>query len=439
MPAQSPDASSAGAFALLERLYSLAVAAAHPRICLPPHLPMPPERGRLIVVGAGKASAAMAVATEDHYAALGLADHVFGRIATRHGFALPTRRLGIDEAGHPVPDEDSRRAAEDALARAATATPDDVVLVLLSGGASAIWSAPVAGIGFDEKQDLTRALLRAGARISEINTVRRHISRIKGGKLAAAAAPARLLTLAISDVPGDLPEAIGSGPTVADPTTLADARDVLRRYDITPSAGIAAALADPANETLKPGAQALAHARYEIVARPSRSLELAADAARAAGYEVKVLGDALEGEAREVARAHARLALDARAEGRRLAILSGGELTVTVTGDGRGGPNQEYALALAIALDGASGIHAISGDTDGIDGGAGEPTDPAGARVGPDTLMRARANGLDAASRLAANDSTGFFAPLGDLLMPGPTQTNVNDFRAVLVSPPPSR
>ena len=421
------------AFALLDRLYEKAVEAAHPRACLPPHLPAVPDRGRIIVVGAGKASAAMAVATEEHYAGLGAADRIEGAIATRHGFALPTRILRIDEAGHPVPDEGSRKAAADALARAASAGPEDLVLVLLSGGASAIWSAPVIGVDFAEKQALTRALLKAGARISEINTVRRHISRIKGGKLAAAAVPARLVTLAISDVPGDLPEAIGSGPTVADPTTLADARAVLERYAITPAPGIAAALTCLANETLKPGATALDHARYQIVARPQQSLEVAAEAARAAGYEVDLLGDSLEGEARDVARSHAELAHAAKAAGRRVVILSGGELTVTVTGQGRGGPNQEYALALAIALDGAPGIHALAGDTDGIDGGGGEASDPAGARIAPDTLARARAAGIHPADMLANNDSTAFFAGLGDLLTPGPTQTNVNDFRAIVV------
>jgi hydroxypyruvate reductase len=307
------------------------------------------------------------------------------------------------------------------------------VLVLMSGGASALWTAPVAGVAFADKQALTKDLLRCGARISEINTVRRHISRIKGGKLAAAAGRAEVITLAISDVPGDEPAAIGSGPTVADPTTLADAREVLARYKITPAPAIAAALADPANETLKPGDPVLARSRYEIVAAPKASLAAAQARLEAEGYRVVTLGDALEGEAREVAKEHARLALDAKARGERAAILSGGELTVTVTGTGSGGPNQEYALSLAIALDGAAGISGIAADTDGTDGGGGNPDDPAGALVLPDTLARARALQLNAATFLANNDSTGFFRAVGGLVDRGPTQTNVNDFRAILV------
>jgi hydroxypyruvate reductase len=309
------------------------------------------------------------------------------------------------------------------------------VLVLLSGGASALWCAPVSGVSLEQKQDLTRLLLRSGATISEINTVRRHISLIKGGRLAAAAHPARVLTLAISDVPGDVPAAIGSGPTVADATTLADARAVLARYGITPPDGIARALADPANETVKPGDPALASSRFEIVARPQASIEAGARLALAAGYRAEVLGDALEGEARDVARNHAELAIAARRRGQKVAILSGGELTVTVKGRGSGGPNQEYALGLAIGLDGEPGVCAIAGDTDGIDGGGGAVDDPAGAIVHPDILSRARALGLDPAAMLADNDSTAYFAAVGGLLRRGPTQTNVNDFRAILVDP----
>ena len=420
---------------LLLQLYRTAVDRAHPRLCVPPHLPPVPRGGRILVVGAGKADAAMAVATEQHFRAQGMLAAVMGFVTTRHGFGLPTEHLEIVEAAHPVPDAAGAAAANRALAFVKTAGPDDLVLVLMSGGASALWSAPVDGLTLDDKQALTRALLKSGATISEINTVRRHLSRIKGGRLAAAAHPARLLTLAISDVPGDIPAAIGSGPTVPDTTTLADARAVLVKFGITPSRAVAAALADLANETLKPGAHALARATFKIIAAPQASLEAAAAVACAEGYTVHQLGDALEGEARDTGRAHARLALDVRRRGERAAILSGGELTVTVTGNGSGGPNQEYALGLALGLDGAPGISALAGDTDGIDGGGGQADDPAGALVFPDTLARARALGNDAAAFLSNNDSTAFFRALGDLVEVGPTQTNVNDFRVILVDP----
>jgi hydroxypyruvate reductase len=421
--------------ALLEAMYDAAVAAAHPSRCLPQHLPAIAHGDRLIILGAGKADAAMAVATEDHYDRLGLLDRLSGLVTTRRGFALPTRRIGLVEASHPVPDSAGVAAAARTLDLVSEAGSKDIVLVLLSGGASALWVAPVAGVTLEDKQALTRSLLKCGATISEINTVRRHISRIKGGRLAAQAYPARLLTLAISDVPGDVPAAIGSGPTVADATTLADARAVLQRYGVAPSAAIARALNDASNETPKPGAAVFANSRFEIVARPQASLEAAAEIAKAAGYEVRILGDSLEGEAREVATVHADLALATRSQGRRTAILSGGEFTVTVTGSGRGGPNQEYALGLVTALKGAAGIHAIAGDTDGIDGGGGDATDPAGAIVTPETLRKGESVGLDAAARLADNDSTAYFKAVGGLLMRGPTQTNVNDFRAILVDP----
>lgn len=417
----------------LRQLYDAAVAAAHPSRCLPKHLPDVRKDGRILILGAGKADAAMVQAAENHYQRCGMLDRVSGFVTTRHGFGLPTGKLEIIEAGHPVPDANSIRGAQRTLEAAQRAGGRDLVLVLLSGGASALWAAPVDGVSIEAKQALTRALLKSGARISEMNTVRRHLSRIKGGKLAAAAYPARLVTLAISDVPGDDPATIGSGPTVADPTTLADARDVLKRFGISPSAEIAAALSDPANETLKPGATALASASYQLVATPMASLEAAAELARAAGYDVEILGDSLEGEAREVGIRHAALARDAKVRGRRLAILSGGEFTVTVSGTGAGGPNQEYALGLALGLEGESGICALAGDTDGIDGGAGAANDPAGAMVFSDTLQRAATRNLNAAAMLANNDSTAFFAALGDLIECGPTQTNVNDFRVILI------
>jgi hydroxypyruvate reductase len=428
--------------ATLLSMFEAAVQAAHPSRCLPPHLPLPAANGRIIVIGAGKASAAMAVATERFYRDKGLADRISGFVTTRHGYGLPTDILEIVEAGHPVPDANSSAAAERALALAGTATPADTVLVLLSGGASALWSAPVKGVTFQAKQDLTRLLLKFGARIDQINCVRKHLSRIKGGKLAATAYPAKLITLAISDVPRDDPATIGSGPTVGDPTTLADARGVLalledmfKLYDMYPPPEVVAALNDPANETIKPGSDVLANSDYKIVAAPQASLEAGAAIAHAAGYHVEILDDSLEGEARDVAEAHANLVREARREGRRFAFLSGGELTVTVRGKGAGGPNQEFALALAMALDGLAGVSALAADTDGADGGSGSATDPAGALVLPDTLQRAEALHLKPADFLANNDSSGFFGRLGDLVQCGPTQTNVNDFRAILIDP----
>lgn len=419
---------------LLE-MFDAAVQRAHPARCLPPHLPPAPKNGRVIVIGAGKASAAMAVAAERFYRDRGEADRITGFVTTRHGYRLATELIEIIEAGHPVPDGASSAAAERAIALAKEAGPDDIVLVLLSGGASALWSAPADKITLEAKQALTKELLRSGAPIHDLNCVRKHLSRIKGGKLAAAAYPADLLTLAISDVPGDDPATIGSGPTVADPTTLAEARAVLSRFGITPPPGIEAALNNPDNETPKPGADVLSAAAFQLVAAPSASLEAAAGIARAQGYRVEILGDALEGEARDVAAEHASMARDLLDRGERVAILSGGELTVTVRGSGRGGPNQEYALGLVVGLEGALGIAALAADTDGADGGAGNPEDPAGAIVLPDTGIRASALNLNAANFLANNDSTTYFQALGDLVLSGPTQTNVNDFRAILIDP----
>jgi hydroxypyruvate reductase len=429
----------ADARALLLRLYEAAVEAAHPARALPPALPAPPP-GRLIVLAAGKAAGAMAEAAEKFYLDQpGLAPERIGGIAvTRRGYGRPTRRIEMVEAGHPLPDEAGIEATERTLKLADEARAGDLVLVLISGGASANWIAPVPGVSLADKRALTSALLASGAAIGEINAVRKHLSRIKGGKLAARltrtqGGPARLVTLAISDVAGDDPSAIGSGPTVADPTTLADARAILARYRITPPPAIAAALADPANETPKLGDPIFAGSEYAIVARPSQALVAASAVARAAGFTAIVIGDQIEGEARAVARLHAAHALKVAATDKRAVLISGGELTVTLQGRGRGGPNQEYALALALALDGARCIAAVAGDTDGTDGGGGRPTDPAGAFVDETTLSRARALGLDPARFLADNDSTGFFERLGDLLVPGPTCTNVNDLRALIV------
>lgn len=429
------DATNAAARAALYALYEAAFQTAHPRVCLPAHLPPVPAGGKIIVIGAGKGTAAMTVATEQHYIAAGQQGSISGLVSTRHGFGLPTEIIKIIEAGHPVPDANSIEGARLAIELAKSAGPNDLVLCLLSGGASALWAAPVEGVSFEAKQQLTKQLLKSGAPISEMNCVRKHLSRIKGGKLAAAAYPAKLLTVAISDVPGDHPDEIGSGPTVADRSTLADARAVLAKWGITPSPEIAAALDNPANETVKAGDPRLANSEYKIVAAPKASIEAAAKIARANGYRIEFLGDSLEGEARDVAAAHAAMALDAKRRGEKLAIMSGGELTVTIRGNGSGGPNQEYALALAHALQATPGIYALAGDTDGIDGGGGNADDPAGAMVFPDTLARAEALNQNAANFLANNDSTGFFRPLGDLILCGPTQTNVNDFRVILVDP----
>jgi glycerate 2-kinase len=420
----------------LESLFRSAVGAAHPSHCLPPHLPEPPPRGQLIVLAAGKAAGSMMEAAEQHY--LGRIDdaRLTGIAVTRHGYGRPTRHIPVVEAGHPVPDEAGLKGTVQALALAQAASADDLVLVLLSGGASANWIAPADGLTLAEKQATTRALLRSGANIGEINCLRKHLSRIKGGRLARLAFPAKVATLAISDVPGDDPAVIGSGPTVPDPTTLADARAIVAKYRLDLPATVTAALNDAKNESPKPDDAAFAATTYRIVARPADALAAAKACAEAAGYECLVLGDRLQGEAREVAADHARLAREVSAQGRRTVILSGGELTVTLRGGGRGGPNQEYCLALAIHLDGAPGIAALAADTDGTDGGRGRPDDPAGAFVLPTTLGRARAAGLDPAAFLADNDSTGFFNGIGDLFIPGPTFTNVTDFRAIVVEGP---
>jgi hydroxypyruvate reductase len=339
----------------------------------------------------------------------------------------------VIEAGHPVPDEAGLKGAADSLELAASADAGDLLLVLLSGGGSANWIAPVAGISFAQKQQVTRALLRSGAPIGEINTVRKHLSRIKGGRLARAGQRAEIVTLAISDVPRDDASAIASGPTVPDPTTLADARAIVAKYNLTIDDAVRRALEDSQNESCKPGDAAFAHAQFELIAKPRASLDAAIQLAGDAGYTVIDLGADLEGEARDVAADHARLALQARKDGKRVAILSGGELTVTVRGSGRGGPNQEYALALASLLKDTPDISALAADTDGADGGAGSATDPAGAMIDQATFAKMKSLGLDPKAYLANNDATAFFAATGDLLLTGPTLTNVNDIRAILV------
>jgi glycerate 2-kinase len=401
-------------------MFDAAVAAAQPERCIPPHLPEPPK-GRLLVIGAGKASAAMACAVEDHWSG-----PLEGLVVTRYDHALPCQRIEVVEAGHPMPDANGEAAARQILALAQSATDKDLLLCLISGGGSALLALPAPGLTLVDKMAVTRRLLACGATISEINTVRKHLSAIKGGRLAAAAWPAPLLTLAISDVPGDDPAIIASGPTVADPSTFAEAAAVLSRYGIDPPAAVVRHLAAAEDESPKPGDPRLAGSRYVLVATPGLSLAAAAEQSRGEGYEADVLGDALEGEAQNLGAAHADLL---RRTPRGRVLISGGETTVALgKSGGRGGRNGEYLLALAVALGETDGTYGIACDTDGIDG----TEDNAGAIITPDTLVRARARGLDARVYLANHDSYGFFSALGDLVMTGPTHTNVNDFRALL-------
>lgn len=418
-------AKTGSAKAILRHLFDVAVDSARPERCIPAWLPEAPA-GRTIVVGAGKAAAAMAQVVEARWDG-----PLSGLVVTRYGHAVPCRRIEVVEAGHPVPDCAGLRATGRMIELLRGLTADDLVICLISGGGSALLAAPPAGVTLDEEQDLSRALLRCGASIAEMNCVRKHLSTARGGRLAAAAAPARVVTLIISDVPGDDPATIASGPTVGDPTTRGDAAAVLARYGIEVPASIAAWLADPASET--PKASDLPAPECHLIATPQRAIEAAGSAARKLGYTPVILGSAIEGEAREIAKMHGAIALQVRDFGQPspapCILLSGGETTVTVTGNGRGGRNAEFLLALAIALDGASGIHALAADTDGIDG----MENNAGAIIGPDSLERARALGVDPVEMLERNDAYSFFDRTGDLVMTGATLTNVNDFRAILI------
>lgn len=412
---------------LLRDLFTRAVSAADPQVMLGKHLPSPPK-GRTVVVGAGKAAASMAKAVEENWQG-----DLSGLVVTRYDHALACEKIEVVEASHPVPDAAGRDAAGRILAMLEDLGENDLALCLISGGGSALLSLPGPGLSLEDKQSLNGQLLKSGATISEMNCVRKHLSAIKGGRLAAAAYPARVVTLAISDVPGDDPAVIASGPTVVDPTTLADARRILDVYGIEPGDAIARALGDPASETPKPGDDRLATAETVLIATPQMALEAAAEKARQEGFAPLVLGDSIEGEAREVAQVMAGIAKQVARHGqpaeKPCVLLSGGETTVTVRGQGRGGRNAEFMLALAIALDGLEGVSAIACDTDGIDGSE----DNAGCVISPATLSRAKALGLDAEAHLADNDAYGFFAALDDLVMTGPTLTNVNDFRAILV------
>ncbi len=425
---------------LLRSLFDAAIAAADPALCLPPYLPpqLPAApTGRTLVVGAGKAAAAMARAVEDHWIGA-----LCGLVVTRYGHGVPCRRIEVLEAAHPVPDAAGQAAAARMLASVRGLTPDDLVLALISGGGSALMALPAPGITLADKQAVNRALLNSGATIAEMNCVRKHLSAIKGGRLALAAWPARVLTLAISDVPGDDPAVIASGPTLPDATTAAEALAVLERYRIDIAPAVRRLLTSPAGETPKPGDARFARSEVRIIATAKQALTAAAEAARRAGIAPLILGDAIEGEAREVAMSMAETArLCANGSGPvapPCVLLSGGETSVTLRGvtmrengieSGRGGRNTEFLLALSLALDGQAGIYAIACDTDGIDG----TEDNAGALLAPDSVLRAQMAGIDVASRLAAHDAYSVFAALGDLVVTGPTLTNVNDFRAILV------
>lgn len=392
-------------------------------------------KGRIVVTGAGKASAAMAAAVERWAADAGMLDRLSGLIVTRYGHAVPCQQIEIVEASHPVPDQAGLKAATRIKALAEELGQDDVMLCLISGGGSALLSLPAPGLTLEHKQAVTLELLRSGATIGQMNAVRKHLSAIKGGQLAAAAHPARVISLLISDVPGDDPETIASGPTVPDPTSFDDARAILETVDIALPSAVQDWLAKGDPETPKPGDPAFDRDQVIMIATPQMALEAAALRAKELGYNPIILGDAIEGESREVAKVHGAIARQIQRHGQPGAapaiLLSGGETTVTVQGNGRGGRNAEFCLTLALDLAGHVGIHAMACDTDGIDGSE----DNAGARVTPDTLARADAAGFDAAAVLHGNDSYGLFKDIGDLVMTGPTLTNVNDFRAVLVEP----
>jgi hydroxypyruvate reductase len=416
--------------AFLRELFDVAVAAAQPEAVLPTCLPAPPG-GRTLVLGAGKAASAMARAVDEHWQG-----ELSGLVVTRYGQGQDCGRIDVLEASHPVPDAAGREAAKQILARCEGLTADDLVLCLISGGGSALLSLPGEGISLEDKQALNRQLLHSGAGIAEINTVRKHISAIKGGRLALACHPARVVTLMISDVPGDDPQLIASGPTLPDPTTAADARAILDRYGLAVPESIRQFLHSDAARTPAPGDARLAGHEWRIIAGPQLSLEAAAAHARERGVTPLILSDSIEGESREVGTALGAIARQSRFHGQPVAppcvILSGGETTVSIRGQGRGGPNSEFALGMALALAGERGITALACDTDGIDGSE----DNAGAIIDARTLSRARELGLDPASFLENNDAWSFFDALDDLVVTGPTHTNVNDFRAVYIAAP---
>lgn len=418
---------------LLRRMFDAAIASAQPEVNIAAHLPDPASlpNGRLVVIGAGKASAAMAQAVERAWP--GDPAQLSGLVVTRYGYAVPCQRIEIVEAAHPVPDAAGLSAAERLLALARSLGPQDTVLCLISGGGSSLLPLPLPGLTLADKQAVNRALLASGATIGEMNVVRRHLSAIKGGRLAAACHPARVLTLLISDVPGDQPADIASGPTVPDASRCEDALAIVRRYGIELPEPVRAVLDSGAGESIKPDDPRLAGCETRMIATPQMALEAAASVARDSGYTPLILGDAIEGEARDVGKVLAGLALQIARRGQPFeppcVLLSGGETTVTVRGKGRGGRNVECLLSCAITLNGQAGVHALMGDTDGVDG----LEETAGALIGPDTLSRAWALGLRPLDQLADNNGHGFFEALGDAVVTGPTLTNVNDFRAILI------
>lgn len=416
--------------ALLRQMFDAAVAAADPARCLAQHLPEPPQagKGRTLVIGAGKASAAMARALERAWPG-----PLEGLVITRYGYEVPCERIEIVQAAHPVPDQAGLDATQRLLKFVEGLTADDLVIALVSGGGSSLLVGPAPGLTLADKQAVNKALLASGASIAEMNCVRRHLSAVKGGRLAAACHPARVVTLLISDVPGDMPADIASGPTVTDASTRADALAVIERYRVDVPAAVRAWLGNPASETLKPGDPLLARGEVRMITAPQMALEAAARVAREAGVTPHILGDSLEGEARDVGKVLGGLARQVAMRGQPFkppcVLLSGGETTVTIRGQGRGGRNVEFLLSLAVTLDGLPGVHALAGDTDGVDG----VEEIAGACMGPDTLERAWAQGLNPRSSLDDNDGHGFFQALGDSVVTGPTLTNVNDFRAILI------
>jgi glycerate 2-kinase len=412
--------------ALLKAMFKAGVDAALPSLCVPAHLP-PRPRGRTVIIGAGKASGAMAKALEDAWDG-----PLEGLVVTRYGYRVPTERLEVVEAAHPVPDAAGREAAQRIFKMVQGLTQDDLVLCLISGGGSALLALPAEGITLEDKQAVNKALLKSGATISEMNTVRKHLSAIKGGRLAKAAYPARVVALMISDVPGDDPSIIASGPTVPDPSTNADALAIIAKYKIEVPESVLRVLRTN-EETPKPGNPCFDRVENVMIATPQASLEAAAEVARKAGVTPVILGDSIEGESRDVALVHAGIARQCALRGQPqeppCVLISGGETTITLKGKGKGGRNTEFLLALAIALDGLPNIYALAGDTDGVDGSE----DNAGALIYPDTLERAEKAGLNPKAMLADNDPYTFFKGIGDLLETGPTLTNVNDLRAILI------
>ncbi len=416
---------------VMREMFEAAIASAQPHLCVPPQLPLPQEvKGRLIVIGAGKASAAMARAVEDHWSG-----PLHGLVVTRYGYNVPCQRIEIIEAAHPVPDQAGFEAAQRMMTFVKGLSADDVVLCLISGGGSALLPLPLAGVTLADKQEINRDLLASGASISEMNIVRRHLSAIKGGRLAVACHPARVITLLLSDVPGDQPADIASGPTVADASSCRDALDILQRYNIEVPSHVMQALFSEIAESIKPTDPRLFNVETRMIATPQRALQAAADVALHYGFTPHILGDALEGEAREVGKVLGAMALQVAGKGEPFArpcvLLSGGETTVTLRGHGRGGRNVECLLSFAIATQGHPRIHALMGDTDGVDGAE----EIAGAHMGPHTLQYAFAKGIHPRRSLDANDGHGFFSALNASIITGPTLTNVNDFRVILINP----